>query len=155
MWLQETLGYFYLKLERRKINNVWQRHFRQLLRCIKEDPPPHHRKHLLPAIDHLRLSLIVQVTNKWLANKLQDLCFAQMKLRATWENCLVLLENQLPKYWSLQCSLSHECCRSMWVLCWHGVCVCVCAYLVVCPDVSDENRQVVKAKWHIIVHILV
>lgn len=28
-------------------------------------------------------------------------------------------------------------------------------YLVVCPDVSGENGQVVEAKRHIIVHILV
>lgn len=32
---------------------------------------------------------------------------------------------------------------------------CVCSYLVVLPDVSGENGQVVEAKRHIIVHILV
>lgn len=33
--------------------------------------------------------------------------------------------------------------------------VCVCVYLVVHPDVSDENGEVIQAKRHIIVHILV
>lgn len=33
--------------------------------------------------------------------------------------------------------------------------LCVCVYLVVCPDVSGENGEVVKAKRHVVVHILV
>lgn len=39
------------------------------------------------------------------------------------------------------------------------VCVCererVCNYLVICPNVSSEDRKVVKPKRHIIAHILV
>lgn len=36
-----------------------------------------------------------------------------------------------------------------------SVCVCVSNYLVVCPDLSGEDRKVVKTKRHIIAHILV
>lgn len=34
-------------------------------------------------------------------------------------------------------------------------CTCVCVYLVIRPDVSGENGEVVKAKRHVVVHILV
>lgn len=33
--------------------------------------------------------------------------------------------------------------------------MCVCVYLVVRPDMSGEDCQVVKAQRHIIVHVLV
>lgn len=33
--------------------------------------------------------------------------------------------------------------------------MCVCGYLVICPDVSGEDRKVVQSKRHIIAHVLV